>query len=92
MLVALLGAAGCGEQDPADATVPPAGARWDHQIGGATPPGPGVGVVVRDRAAEPAPGVYSICYVNAFQSQLGADVPTGLLLREADGRPVEDPD
>jgi hypothetical protein len=64
---------------------------WDYQIGGASPPDPQVGIVVRDRADEPAPGAYSVCYVNAFQSQPGADVPADLLLRDRSGAPVEDP-
>ena len=28
-----------------------------------------VGIVVRDRTAAPAPGVYNVCYVNGFQTQ-----------------------
>lgn len=42
---------------------------FDYQLGGAYGPPPGVRVVVRDRAAPPAPGSYGICYVNAFQTQ-----------------------
>lgn len=74
-------------------TPPPEGAAPDYQLGGAYPPDPHVGIVGRDRTAEPVPGVYSICYVNAFQTQPGeADAwpETALLLR--DGRPVVDPD
>lgn len=49
--------------------LPPAGAMFDYQLGGAYPPPAGVEIVTRDRAAEPASGRYSICYVNAFQAQ-----------------------
>lgn len=44
----------------------------DYQLGGAYPPADGVGIVSRDRHDDPAPGLYSICYVNAFQTQPGA--------------------
>ncbi len=50
---------------------PPAGARFDYQIGGAYPPAPSVEIVDRDRAEPPAPGRYGVCYVNAFQVQPG---------------------
>jgi hypothetical protein len=49
--------------------VPPAGAPWDYQIGGAYPPREETAIVARDRTSDPAPGLYSICYVNAFQAQ-----------------------
>ena len=48
---------------------PPANATWDYQIGGAYKLPAGVRVVSRDREARPAPGAYSICYVNAYQTQ-----------------------
>ncbi len=54
---------------------PPANAGFDYQIGGDYPLPAGVSVVSRDwfsGAAAPAPA-YSICYVNAFQTQ--ADEP-----------------
>ena len=71
----------------------PAGARVDYQLGGAYPPADGVAGVVRDRTAEPAPGLWSACYVNAFQTQPGsADWPEDLLLHTPDGARVEDPD
>ena len=62
-------------QDPAPYAPPPENAGFDYQIGGDYPLPPGVSVVTRDwfsGAAEPDP-VYSICYVNAFQTQ--ADEP-----------------
>ena len=50
---------------------PPANAKFDYQIGGDYPPPDGVAVVSRDwfegsPIGEPG---YSICYVNAFQTQ-----------------------
>ncbi len=88
LLVALTGCSG-GERGP----LPPAGARVDYQLGGAYAPAPAVDVVVRDRMAAPEPDRWSVCYVNAFQTQPGADeVPPELLLRADDGNRVEDPD
>lgn len=74
-------------------TLPPSGAVPDYQLGGAYAPGPEVGIVGRDRSAEPVPGVYSICYVNGFQTQPGelADWPRDLLLHRG-GEVVFDPD
>ena len=89
-LVLLLAVVGCAGPEP-DPGAPPEDLRWDYQIGGASDPGPGVGAVVRDRGDEPAAGVWSVCYVNAFQSQPGADVPADVLLRDGAGAPVEDP-
>jgi len=72
---ALLAPASAGAYAP-----PPADAGFDYQIGGDYPPPAGVSVVSRDwfsgrPAADPA---YSICYVNAFQTQAnesGVDRP-----------------
>lgn len=71
---------------------PPPRAGLDYQIGGAYDPPPGVEVVVRDRGDAPAPGAYSVCYVNAFQVQPGAEDEwdPDLLLRDADGEVVYD--
>ena len=74
---------------------PPAGVKWDYQIGGAYPPPSGVRVVSRDSSASPASGLYNICYINAFQAQPDA---TGwwqsnhpdLLLKTSSGAPVID--
>lgn len=41
-------------------------------------------VVVRDSTDMPEPGLYSICYVNGFQTQPGAEWPVELLV---DGAP-----
>lgn len=74
---------------------PPTGVKWDYQIGGAYAPPAGVRIVSRDSSASPAPGLYNICYINAFQAQPDA---TGwwqsnhpdLLLKTSSGAPVID--
>jgi Glycoside-hydrolase family GH114 len=49
---------------------PPPNAKFDYQIGGDYPLPPGVEVVSRDWFTGSAdPAAYSICYVNAFQTQ-----------------------
>jgi endo-alpha-1,4-polygalactosaminidase (GH114 family) len=53
---------------------PPVNGKFDYQIGGDYPLPSGVGIVARDwfnGAADPA--AYSICYVNAFQTQSDED-------------------
>ncbi|WP_260857282.1 endo alpha-1,4 polygalactosaminidase [Microbacterium sp. 1.5R] len=97
------GSSGGGSSDTAPATPStgdsggiaplPSGAQPDYQLGGAYDPADGVGIVGRDRSDEPADGVYSICYVNGFQTQPGElDAwPDDLLLQDA-GEPVFDPD
>nr|WP_245240750.1 endo alpha-1,4 polygalactosaminidase [Streptomyces spiramenti] len=72
--------------------MPPRATGWDYQIGGAYEPDADVEVVVRDHTAAPADDLYSICYVNAFQSQPNAedDWEADLLLRDADGEVVYD--
>ncbi|MFI0187730.1 endo alpha-1,4 polygalactosaminidase [Streptomyces sp. NPDC017082] len=83
-----------GSPKPAAVRLPPRGAGFDYQIGGAYAPPPGVRIVSRDRSDRPAPGLYNICYVNAFQAQPAerASWPAGLLLRDGHGRPVIDED
>lgn len=81
---------------PADATaarLPPVGASPDYQLGGAYTPSEGVGIVARDRSDPPADDVYSICYVNGFQTQPGEseDWPATAMLHQ-DGQPVIDPE
>ncbi|MFE4589517.1 endo alpha-1,4 polygalactosaminidase [Streptomyces laurentii] len=73
---------------------PPAHAGLDYQLGGAYTPPKGVGVVVRDHTASPAPGAYNVCYVNAFQAQPGAEDEwdPDLLLRDGGGEVVVDKD
>ncbi|WKK72107.1 endo alpha-1,4 polygalactosaminidase [Rathayibacter oskolensis] len=89
--------AGCAGSPSGGVAPPPASARFDYQLGGGYPPAEGVGLVVRDRSDEPEPGVYSVCYVNAFQTQPGEESEwtgerAGLLLRDESGGSVTDPD
>ena len=70
LVAALVGCGGTAADPPSPTGVtplPPGG--FDYQIGGPYPPAPGVAVVARDRTAPPAPGIYSICYLNAYQTQ-----------------------
>ena len=70
VLVALA-LSGCAAAPPtASAPVPPpVGGGLDYQLGGAYDPPAGVDIVVRDSTDEPAVGVYSVCYLNGFQTQ-----------------------
>ncbi|GLX52567.1 hypothetical protein Shyhy01_55170 [Streptomyces hygroscopicus subsp. hygroscopicus] len=79
---------------PPSVRLPPRHAGFDYQIGGAYPPPAGVRIVSRDRSDSPAPGLYNICYVNAFQAQPAerASWPRDLLLRDAHGGTVVDRD
>ncbi|MEU6669046.1 endo alpha-1,4 polygalactosaminidase [Streptomyces sp. NPDC046727] len=102
LIVAVSALAGCGsgerEKDgspkPTAVRLPPRGAGFDYQIGGSYPPPAGVRIVSRDRSDSPAPGLYNICYVNAFQAQPAerSSWPADLLLRDARGRTVIDED
>jgi hypothetical protein len=88
--------AGAAPVTAAAVTPPPVHGRFDYQIGGAYPPASSVDIVDRDWHDQPAPGRYSICYVNAFQTQAAADRwwkqhHPHLLLRDATGRLVTDP-
>ena len=78
----------------ASIAAPPPGAAPDYQLGGAYPLPEGVGIVGRDRAAPAAGDAYSICYINAFQTQPGEGAlwPADLLLRDREGDLVHDPD
>ncbi|MBE7187259.1 endo alpha-1,4 polygalactosaminidase [Jatrophihabitans endophyticus] len=49
--------------------LPPVAGVFDYQLGGSYHPARDVRIVDRDRTSTPAPGRYSICYVNAFQTQ-----------------------
>ncbi len=76
-------------------TVPPVNAKADYQLGGSYPLPHGVRVVTRDRTESPARSAYSICYVNAYQTQPGQlrwwkRHHDGLLLRRK-GTLVHDP-
>lgn len=57
--------------DSARQPVLPAAVAVDYQLGGAYEPAGGVGIVTRDSTESPASGIFSICYVNAFQTQPG---------------------
>jgi hypothetical protein len=82
-------ATGCGAGAPAF----PAVTAFDYQLGGAYPPPSGVELVVRDRTASPAEAMYSVCYVNASQTQPGdLDQWSDDLLLTIDGDAVSDPD
>ncbi|HMO10822.1 MAG TPA: endo alpha-1,4 polygalactosaminidase [Actinotalea sp.] len=77
-----------------DLRLPPAGARFDYQLGGAYEPPEGVRVVVRDRT-DPAPEQrYEVCYLNGFQTQPGESgwwwTQHRELVLAADGAPVID--
>lgn len=47
----------------------PANAKFDYQIGDPYTPLADVRVITRDRTASPVPGLFNICYINAFQTQ-----------------------
>ena len=75
--------------------LPPVAGVFDYQLGGSYRPASDVQIVDRDRTSSPAAERYSICYINAFQTQ--ADEHSfwtrqhpHLLLRR-DGRLVQDP-
>lgn len=93
-LACALGLALVGCTSPASVALPPAGGIPDYQLGGASDPAPEVTILARDRTADPASGVYSICYVNGFQTQPGELelFPPETLLRDADGAIRYDPD
>lgn len=96
LLIALLVClAGCTPA-AADVTVFPTSGRVDYQLGGAWQPPDDVTVVARDRTDPPLDGVYSICYINGFQTQpqeaqFWLDEHPDLLLRDAEGEPQFDP-
>jgi hypothetical protein len=66
----------------------------DYQLGGPWDGVPDhVGIVVRDRTAQPLAGRYNVCYVNGFQTQPGARRfwrQHWRLVLKRDGRPVTD--
>lgn len=84
---------GRGDASSPGVILPPAGGAPDYQLGGAYEPADGVGIVGRDRTAEPAAGRYSICYVNGFQTQPGErDSWDPDLLVTIEGEPLVDPE
>ena len=88
VVLSVLALAGCASPGP---SVFAAGAVADYQLGGAYPPPGGVTVVERDSLDEPADGLYSICYLNGFQTQPGVEWPDGLVLHDASGERLVDP-
>lgn len=71
LLVALVTAVQLPFATPVGAADLPTGTDVDYQLGGERSVPDHVGVVVRDRTAEPVEGVYNVCYVNGFQTQPG---------------------
>ena len=106
LLAGVLALAGCTGTTQTNATKPaptpatavsppPDHGKFSYQIGGAYPAASGVQVVDRDRSEKAASGVYSICYLNAFQAQTDAlawwtELHPGLLLRQPSGSLVID--
>ena len=85
-----------GETARQSVVLPPFGEPLDYQLGGSYPVDDGVGIVTRDSTSEPEDGVYSICYVNGFQSQPGDDERwvvdnPDLVLRDDGGAAIIDP-
>lgn len=74
---------------------PPPGVAFDYQLGGDAPLPAGVELVVRQwSSGEAAEGAYSVCYVNAFQTEAepghpdsAMNWPAGLVLED-----LEDPE
>jgi hypothetical protein len=92
-LTAMALLAGCSPAPTEPATLP-TGIVVDYQLGGAYDPADAVGGVVRDASNPPALGLYSVCYLNGFQTQ-PADRALWLedradLVLTADGEPVID--
>ncbi|MGW2178949.1 endo alpha-1,4 polygalactosaminidase [Streptomyces sp. NPDC001732] len=79
-------------KESAGVALPPTHAGFDYQLGEPYTPPAGVSVVARDHTEAPAPGIYNICYVNAFQAQPGAEKEwdADLLLRDKAGEVVMD--
>ncbi|KAI6211606.1 hypothetical protein M3Y96_00452000 [Aphelenchoides besseyi] len=92
-LLVLLMIVQCGM---ATVTLPPLHGQFDYQIGGPYKPKASVKIVTRDMSVAPVAGIYSICYINAFQTQPGAKAwwtknhPN--LLLKSNNKLVEDPD
>ncbi|MFG6477438.1 endo alpha-1,4 polygalactosaminidase [Microbacterium sp. P06] len=97
IVVSVLALTACAPASPSSSgsiTLPPPGGVPDYQLGVAYPPAADVRIVGRDRSAEPAEGLYSICYVNGFQTQPDERGlwPDEVLLQTAEGEPFIDPD
>jgi hypothetical protein len=80
-------------QPAAGIELPPSGGVPDYQLGTPYEPDARVQIVTRDREAPAADGLYSICYVNGFQTQPGElDAWPAEALLTVDGEPLIDPD
>ena len=80
---------------PTKPELPPVGVKFDYQLGGPSRPAPGVEMVVRDREAPIANGIYNVCYINGFQTQPHERAfwfKRQSLLLKRNGKPVEDVD
>jgi hypothetical protein len=96
-VVALSATAAQAQPAAAQVQLPPVPAVLDYQLGAAYTPPAGVTLVTRDSTATPAPGIYSICYVNGFQTQpqerdLWLKERKDLLLSDSRGNPIIDPE
>lgn len=67
----------CGYGVEADRRLPAPGVLFDYQLGGDYALPEGAEAVVRQWDAQPDESAYSICYVNAFQTEAEADSPDG---------------
>ncbi len=87
----VLSVTGCRSPETEQGVLP-VGA-FDYQLGGAYEPPPEVQLVARDRTDAPVDGLYSICYINGFQTQPGEQElwPADTLLT-IDGELAFDPD
>ena len=96
--LALAGCTGTPTPEPTASTddlAMPTTGLIDYQLGGSYDPPAGTTIVARDRTEKPADGVFTICYVNGFQSQghendFWLDEHPELVLRGDDGEPVFD--
>jgi hypothetical protein len=92
-----LAACGAPTESADGLPLPPVGEGFDYQLGRVYPTPNTVGVIARDATDDPDPAVYSICYVNGFQTQPGESAHwltehPELVLRDEKGQPVADPD
>jgi hypothetical protein len=94
-VLALVGCSAAARVDAAPVTPLPVGGIADYQLGGGYAPPAGVTIVTRDSTDKPAAGLYSICYINGFQTQPEdrsfwlKKHPT-LVVRGSNGKPIID--
>ena len=91
----IIALAGCSTETSRETLSLPTTGRVDYQLGGAYAPPDDVTVVARDSTEPPLAGVYSICYLNGFQTQpqqaaFWLDKHPDLLLRDKNGEPQVD--